>query len=391
MAEEEQRGKGTARRRPSTRRDFDPIPLPVPKDVATLQERRLMSGKPKRPARWRGPQNNAGALSTTWPKHTAPAVQSHRATRSIRADTPTSESHPPKSQNVELRFSFSATPDESPSPRGREETVTRSFSGLCMTGSANRSVSANPPQTRASSAQEPRRHSESIPQAPQLEKPKKKREGYGFSYSETFMFDSDDYPDTECEWEPDEPPSHPKADSPADANPYLNWDRTEQISRPASRDSTATVEDQSFNDLVVLRDVGSFHLARPQRILPCTPATREDTLRLKVQAKTLVSKYEESADIQAQLLTRLERMMYLQQQQQRRASTPSDTNAMATCAEKLRDFLLRVKEERVETGEHSTIVEHELEWVTWLVQASKTGVMHVRTEGCTCRPDWDPE
>lgn len=205
------------------------------------------------------------------------------------------------------------------------------------------------------------------------------------------MFDSDDYPDTECEWDPDETSSNANPGSPMNANSYLNWDGTaEQVSRPASRDSTSTIEDQSFNELVVLRDVGSFHLARPQRILPCTPATREDTMRLKLQAKALVSKYEESADIQAQLLTRLERMMYAEQQQQR-AIVSSDSNAMARCAEKLRDFLLKVKEERVETGEHRTIVEHEIEWVTWLVQASKTGVMHVRTEGCTCRPDWDPE
>jgi hypothetical protein len=258
-----------------------------------------------------------------------------------------------------------------------------------MTGSANRSVSANPPQNRASPAQEPRRHSESIPQAPQLTKPKKKREGYGFSYSETFMFDSDDYPDTECEWESDEHhPSKQDTNHSAHHNPYLNWDGTEKTPRPTSRDSTSTIEDRSFNELVVLRDVGSFHFSRPQRILPCTRATREDTLRLKIRAKALIDRFEESGEIQAQLLTRMERMMYAEQQ---RTDSPGEVNSMARCALKLRDFLLKVKEERVETGEHRTIVEHEIEWAEWLVEASKTGVMHVRSEGCTCRPDWDPE
>lgn len=257
-----------------------------------------------------------------------------------------------------------------------------------MNGSVNRSVSADPSHSKALPAQEPRRHSESISKAPQLEKPKKKREGYGFSYSETFMCDSDDYPDTECEWEPEDHDSPSQAiNYPSHPNYYLDGERPEQISRPSSRLSTSTIQDDSFNEMVVLRDVGSFHLARPQRIMPCTPATREDTLRLKVRAKSLIARFEESSEIQAQLLTRMERMMYAEQQ---RKST-CEANSMANCALKLRDFLVKVKEERVGTGEHRTIVEHEIEWAEWLVEASKTGVMHVRSEGCTCRPDWDPE
>lgn len=348
-----------------------------------------MSGKTKRPTRWRGPKNNDSSLKT-WMEHTAPAVQSQAVVRSAHKQTEKPENHASKPQNVELRFSFSVGPDEPPSRRGREETIAQSFSGLSMTGSLNRSVSADPSHTKVASVQEPRRHSESIYQAPQLEKPKKKREGYGFSYSETFMCDSDEYPDTECEWEPedqDSPKPKPATDYPAHRNHYLDWEPPEHISRPSSRLSTSTIQDDSFNEMVVLRDVGSFHIARPQRNLSCTPATREDTLRLKVRAKTLVARFEESSEIQAQLLTRMERMMYVEQQQQ----STCEANSIAKCALKLRDFLVKVKEERVETGEHRTIVEHEIEWAEWLVEASKTGVMHVRSEGCTCRPDWDPE
>ncbi|XP_014554087.1 hypothetical protein COCVIDRAFT_28815 [Bipolaris victoriae FI3] len=382
------KGRGPTRKRLSTRRSFDPIPLPVSKDTATLQERRFMSGKPKRPTRWRGPKN-VDATLTTWMEHPAPAVKSQAVVRSTQKQAQKPENQQAKPQNVELRFSFSVPPDEPSARRGREEAFTQSFSGLTMTGSANRSVSAHPPQTRASPSQEPRRHSESTSQAPQLAKPKKKREGYGFSYSETFMCDSDDYPDTECDWDSDEQhPSDQDTGYSAQPSPCINWNGTEQTPRPTSSDSTSTIEDQSFNDLVVLRDVGSFHLARPQRVLPCTRATREDTLRLKVRAKALVARFEESSDIQAQLLTRMERMMYAEQQ---RRNSPGGANSMAKCALKLRDFLLKVKEERVETGEHVTIVEHEIEWAEWLVEASRTGVMHVRSEGCTCRPDWDPE
>jgi hypothetical protein len=201
------------------------------------------------------------------------------------------------------------------------------------------------------------------------------------------MYDSDEYPDTECEWDPEGQSTEPRAGHSASHIPYLNQGGTQQMTRPASRDSTTTIEDQSFNDFVVLRDVGSFHIARPQRMLTCTHATREDTVRLKAQAKALVSKYAESSDIQAQLLTRLERMVYTEQ---RKALSEDHTAAapIVHCAIKLRDFLVKVKEERIDTGEHSSVVEHEIEWVKWLVEASRTGVMHIRTGECACQPDW---
>ncbi|KNG45133.1 replication factor c subunit 3 [Stemphylium lycopersici] len=417
-SEEKQRGDGPFRRRLSTRPSFDPLPVPVSKEAAKLQERRATIGKPRRPTRWRGPKRNDDAFQAAWAKNMAPAVQSQTAKRPTQKQEQKQDKSASKPQNIELRFSFSAAPEEEPpSRRGRDETITQSFSGLSMSNSAaTRSVSANPSQTKTQTFQEPRRHSESISQAPQLAKPRKKREGYGFSYSETFMYDSDDYPDTECEWEASEESQSPRpqAGSSSPSNPYLNWDGTERqdaSSRPTSRDSTTTVEDTSFNDLVVLRDVGSFHLARPQRILPCTRATREDTLRLKLRAKSLIDKFEESSEIQAQLLTRLERMMYALQQQQKHPQQQQqqhlhpnqhlqkqhgqqdekESNPLAACATKLHAFLLRIQQDRIDTGEHATIVQHEIEWVEWLVEASRTGVMHVRGVGCVCRPDWDPE
>jgi hypothetical protein len=94
-------------------------------------------------------------------------------------------------------------------------------------------------------------------------------------------------------------------------------------------------------------------------------------------------KYAESPDIQAQLTSRIERMVYAAQQQS------SNAPLILRCALRLRDFLKSVREMRVETGEHRTMVEHEEEWAEWLVEASRTGVMHVRGEGCRCRPDWE--
>jgi hypothetical protein len=94
-------------------------------------------------------------------------------------------------------------------------------------------------------------------------------------------------------------------------------------------------------------------------------------------------KYAESPDIQAQLTSRIERMVYAAQQQS------SNAPLIIRCALRLRDFLRNVRDMRVDTGEHRTLVEHEEEWAEWLVEASRTGVMHVRGEGCRCRPDWE--
>jgi hypothetical protein len=197
--------------------------------------------------------------------------------------------------------------------------------------------------------------------------PTKKREGYGFSYSESLWYDSDEYPDTECEWD-------------------LTDDKSSVQTSP---EMSLIEQDSSFDDVVVMRDVGSFHLARPQRILPCTRATREDTIRLKQLAKNLF-KWDESGDVYAGLVERLERMVYAAIERRRtdgNAPFPSVTN----CALKLRDFLVTVQDDRMETGETRRFVEHEVEWARWLVEASRTGVMHLKTKGCGCRPDWEED
>jgi hypothetical protein len=61
--------------------------------------------------------------------------------------------------------------------------------------------------------------------------------------------------------------------------------------------------------------------------------------------------------------------------------------SITQCAFKLHKVLLKVREERIETGERRNTVEHEVEWVKWLIEASRTGVVYVRTEQCTYRPE----
>ncbi|KAF2630442.1 hypothetical protein BU25DRAFT_446652 [Macroventuria anomochaeta] len=254
-----------------------------------------------------------------------------------------------------------------PSRPGKEDKVlNRSFSELLVTtaqnnftGPLHHDYSETPSDLSSESNHEPK-----VPDPSVFSHPTRKREGYGFSYSEPLWYDSDEYPDTECDWDPNNEEQAPPFDALFD-------------------------QDSSFDDIVVMRDVGSFHVAKPQRILQCTKATREDTVRLKQRAKMLF-KWDESGDVYSSLVGRLERMVYNDLERKnsdREASIPS----VVQCASKLRDFLQRNKEERIETGESRRAVEHEIEWASWLVEASRTGVMHLKTKGCSCRPDWEEE
>ncbi|KAF9695118.1 hypothetical protein EKO04_006883 [Ascochyta lentis] len=364
----------------------------------------------------RRPKTGAAAQPRT---HSKSRASSHRIEKSTtrQPSTPRKRSSSKKSsvvtprvdrhtdrRDVSLRFSFSAQPGGPQGPlkkgrrRGRssnleharpflpvlppidspakpvtpsreDKGLNRSFSELLVTTAQNNLTGPlrhDYTETPSDLSSEPT-HEPKAPDPSVFSHPTKKREGYGFSYSEPLWYDSDEYPDTECDWDPDD-------------------------GRPASPSKQAVAlidQDSSFDDLVVMRDIGSFHIAKPQRTLPCTKATREDTMRLKQKAKMLFT-WDESGDVYAGLVGRLERMVYNDLEKKmtgREASIPS----VVQCASKLKEFLSKAKEERVETGESRRAVEHELEWATWLVEASRTGVMHLKTKGCNCRPDWEED
>lgn len=324
-----------------------------------------------------------------------------RSSKKLSVVTPKADRHSRK-QEVTLRFSFSSQPTQGPLKKGRrrgrpstledarsykpllspiesptkrltpnrpskeDKHLNRSFSELVVTNAQSNLTGPllhgyTEPSSDSSSDpnQDPKAPDPSV-----FSHPSKKREGYGFSYSEPLWYDSDEYPDTECDWDPKDEEQVTPFDALFD-------------------------QDSSFDDIVVMRDVGSFHIAKPQRILQCTKATREDTVRLKQRAKILF-KWDESADVYSSLVGRLERMVHSDLEKKmndRGSSMPS----VVQCASKLKDFLQRNLEERVETGESRRAVEHEIEWATWLVEASRTGVMHIKTRGCSCRPDWEED
>lgn len=285
-----------------------------------------------------------------------------------------------------LRFSFEETPDQSLHARGNQTALDQSFQEMHMAGSIKQNKNTYGSHESATKDQR-----FSVQAAlPDLSKPKKKKkEGYGFSYSETFWHDSDEYPDTECGSDTEEETSQPIEYRPSTLMTKLTSAKQEAVTSQLSfRSSATTIQNESFDDIVVLRDVGSFHIARPQKIMECTIATREDTIHLKTQAKLLFQKYRESSEIQADLLSRLERMILAEQHTTYQQAKYVSIEA---CTLRLQTFLSTIKVGRLETGEHPRLIEHEIEWAKWLVEASRTGVMHLKTGGCKCRPDWEED
>ena len=286
-------------------------------------------------------------------------------------------------EGTRLRFSFTAD-DSNPTENGNHPSRIPT-SSLEPSRLQDASQTSSSSFTRQSFGHDTRVTTTHLPTAPvflELPKPKKQREGYGFSFSDSLFRDDDEYPDTDCEGELGLEGRSVDVKRKAEVS-RTNRTATGHRAATPGHDSSYS----SFSDVVVVREIGSFHVAKPPRRLACTTATREDTIRLKQATKSLL-KYNESSDIYAGLVGRLERMVRAALQG---SAGDFATTALATnsCAVKLRDHLLKTAYGRIATGEEHIIVEHEVEWANWLVEASRTGVMHLKGPGCQCRSDWD--
>ncbi|OAL50955.1 hypothetical protein IQ07DRAFT_679291 [Pyrenochaeta sp. DS3sAY3a] len=349
-------------------------------------------GRQKRPIRWRrghnakepdpSPQTNIDQL----PKPHKRESNGNHEQKSLLDDDDLSK------QQSQLRFSFSGPAKLEPGLQQQNQSLDQSFSELNM---VNTKPALPTPKASRSNSTADEVKEESLEGEnrfiPELRKPGRKREGYGFSYTDTFFLDSDEYPDTENDdTENDDQATEPSS-TPTTSFIHAATHHTPTNNatnpRPLSQTSTLVPSDteRSFTDLLVLHDIPLSPLA-PSR-LPCTPATLTQTLLLKSQARLLLSKYRESSDMQSTLLARLERMV-LAEQAAHNGDEVMGALAVRGCAVRMRDFLRRVGEERVRMGELESVVEHEEEWVGWMVRAARAGVLHVRVEGCKCRPDW---
>lgn len=139
-------------------------------------------------------------------------------------------------------------------------------------------------------------------------------------------------------------------------------------------DDLEEMEPAKEGDLVMLDTVSLNSRSRSRR--PCTSATVLDVQQLKRKATKLI-RYEESEDIYADLVDRLQRMM-------KRESEES----LLRLARWLKDWLEKIEEGRIITGENARMVKHEVEWATWVEEAVRKGVLHVKRDACRCEREW---
>jgi hypothetical protein len=151
-------------------------------------------------------------------------------------------------------------------------------------------------------------------------------------------------------------------------------------------------DDPSFRDNLVFRGTSDFSFHKPATILRCTAATFTDTMQMQCAASSLL-KHTESADVFGSISNRIERMVTrkFEAVTTSRGTLKRGEEVPSTheCTIKLRDWLKKELENRVEVGEQRSVLEHELEWAEWFVEAAKKGVLHLKVAGCKCRPEWE--
>lgn len=204
--------------------------------------------------------------------------------------------------------------------------------------------------------------------------------------------DDEDMPDTDVESSPSPPPqrmpsiSRPKREG--YGFHYSEFSTTSQstFDEGPSAGETIINPNTSFQDIVVMRNNTNF--LQPST-LSCTAAKFEDTVRIKYAASKLL-KFTESEKIYENLSNRLERMLHMElDKMDGKLKQGQRYPSVHACAIKLRDHIIKFQKERVEVGECERLVEHELKWAEWFVEASRVGVLHLKVMGCRCRPEWE--
>jgi hypothetical protein len=167
---------------------------------------------------------------------------------------------------------------------------------------------------------------------------------------------------------------------------------TERANDSEEDDYDSDNDEPQEGDLVMRDDIPTMrvpkypgHTSSRRDYLPCTRATQADTQRLKRAAMDLIL-YEESEDIYASLMNRLQRMVAREDEEAEEQQRPEVS--VARLARRLKVWLKQIGDGRVFTGESARFVRHELEWAEWICEAARTGVMHVKTRRCACRAEW---
>lgn len=178
-----------------------------------------------------------------------------------------------------------------------------------------------------------------------------------------------------------------------------NKDDLPSLSQNSFAVSSIIDPNSSFDDVLVCRQQGDHSFTSPSTKHCSAGANMNDITEAEYYAEKLLRERPGSDGICETMCSRLERMVNAKitiakkeakAKKKKKVVAPKPVDA----AIQLRKYLLDQKESRLEMGEVEEIVELELRWANWLVDVTKSGVMHLKVPGCTCRPElmaWDEE
>ncbi|KAF9733627.1 hypothetical protein PMIN01_07970 [Paraphaeosphaeria minitans] len=177
-----------------------------------------------------------------------------------------------------------------------------------------------------------------------------------------------------------------------------NKDDLPPLSQNSSAISHIIDPNSSFVDVLVCRRQGDTSFTSPSTKLCSAGSNMNDITEAEYFAEKLLRERSGSDMICENICSRLERMINAKITLAKKEAKAKKQKAVAPkpvdSAIQLRKYLLEQKEMRLEMGEDKVIVDLELRWTDWLVDVTKSGVMHLKVPGCTCRPElmaWDEE
>ncbi|KAK7180845.1 hypothetical protein PSPO01_13125 [Paraphaeosphaeria sporulosa] len=177
-----------------------------------------------------------------------------------------------------------------------------------------------------------------------------------------------------------------------------NQDNLPPLSQNSFAVSNIINPNSSFDDVLVCRQQGDTSFTSPSTKLCSAGANMNDITAAEYFAEKLLRQRSGADKICEHMCSRLERMINAKITLAKKEAKAKRQKAVAPkpvdSAIQLRKYLLEQKEMRLEMGEDKTIVDLELRWAGWLVDVTKSGVIHLKVPGCTCRPElmaWDEE
>ena len=145
--------------------------------------------------------------------------------------------------------------------------------------------------------------------------------------------------------------------------------------------------DTSFSDVLVLRHEGDTSFTSPSTMQCSAAAHMLDIAEVKYAAEKLFAAHERSREVSLRMAEWLEGKVRREVRREVRAAKRGREKVIGPrvgeVAEEMRRRVV-VERWRVEGDEGGEL---EMKWADWFVDAAGRGVLHLKVEGCTCRPE----